>query len=274
MKIFKTNTPLNDNKRDGLLRLLDDLKLCAKNAEKAAENAREQAMFALRAGNSLSRLFPDTDEFDKGKILMVGDTNRFTSKSFCEIYSVYENIFLQAGYDGCHAFVVINRDVFHSLKIPNPLDRRCEYGFTFVPDKDNYSADFDVIADKIKENDNGDLTLYFPIESCPLFKSQITNIADLKKYFEEIRFCGEYPVNEKGAVWVSPETAFPPSFLDEYILSPAVSLAKEYTDRVCVKIPKPDKDNALLFHEKDGKFCWHSKDDLFREILEYVKLKI
>lgn len=274
MKFFKINTPFKHKKSDGLLRILDDLKRCAENAEKTAQKAKEHGMFAFRTASSLKKLIPDTDDTEKGKILMVGDSERFTTKSFCEIYSDYDNIFLQAGFDGSYAYVVVNKDIFHSLKIPNPLDAICEYGFTFIPDKSNYSADFDVIADKIKETGNGDLTLYFPIESCPLFKKQITNIADLKKYFEEIRFCGEYPVNEKGAVWVSPETAFPPPFLDEYILSPAVSLAKEYTDKVCLKIPKPDKENAILFHQKDGNFSWLSKEDLFREILEYVKLKI
>lgn len=274
MKLFKFNTPFKHKKQDILLRLLDDLKLSATNAERTAQKAKEHGMFAFRTANSLKKLIPDICDVEKGKILMVGDTERFTSKSFCEVYSIYQNIFLDIGKIGSHAYVVVNKDVFHSLKIPNPLDPGCEYGFTFIPDKSDYSADFDVIADKVKETENGDICIYFPLESCPLFDSEIKSSNDLKKHFEEIRFCGEYPVNEKGAVWASPETAFPPSFLDEYILSPAVSLAKEYTDKVCLKIPKPDKENAILFHKKDGSFSWLSKEDLFKEILEYVKLKI
>lgn len=250
-------TPQTEEKIEALLK-----RACA-----AVLDAEEQANNAFQASSEIHKLLPCAKTEDYGKILGVGETERLVYKNFSEIYEEYNKVFLEVGVKNDDAYIVINEDVFLSLGI-DATSKLCTFGFGFIPDVSSPDKDLDVLCYKAKKTKKG-IKLFFSVEACPLFKT-ITS-ADLTNHFEQIRFCGEYPVYEKGAKWISPEEVFTPSFLEQNIISPAVSLSNEYINRNYTKFPKPKfKDSVLCFND-EGKFVWQSKEDLFYEMYTYIK---
>ncbi len=256
-----TYTPQAEEKIDALL----------KRASAAAKNAEEQANSAFQASSEIRKLLPCAEETDCGKILGVGNTKRLVYKTFSEIYEEYNKIFLEVGVKNDYAYIVVNEDVLLSMGIDG-TSKLCTFGFGFITDKSSPDKDIDVLCYKAKRTKTG-IKLYFPADVCPIFKT-IASADNLSKYFEQIRFNGEYPVYEKGAKWIAPEEVFTPSFLEQSIISPAVSLSKEYINRNYTKIPKPASKNAILYTDDEGNFRWQSKEDLFNEMYTYIKNRV
>lgn len=251
-------TPQTEEKIEALL----------KRVSSAASDAEQQAYNAFQASLAIKNLLPCAKASDCGKILGVGNTDRLIYKTFSEVYEQYHNIFTDVGAESDYAYITINEDVLLSMGIDG-TSKLCTFGFGFMPDASSPDKDIDVLCYKAERVPIG-IKLYFSVDICPLFK-EIETLFELKKHFEQIRLCGEYPVYEKGAKWISPEEVFSPSFLEQNIISPAVFLSKEYINRNYTKFPKPKSRNTILCFDDEGNFAWQSKEELFDEMYTYLK---
>lgn len=205
----------------------------AESAAKKAESVADKAEWFMQKVDGIREALPPPFTVDdEGKFLFLSRNGTVSEiASVSGSYTKDDNIITDAGLlDEETAFIDISAAEIYDLGISNPLDERCAYAFQLMPDSLDYTTDFDVMAESVEETDNG-FRLIFPADHCePFAANNIQSASDLFAFFETVQLNAEYPKACVTPTWGTEEEILSPAYLDECIISPAVSLANRYTD--------------------------------------------
>ena len=207
----------------------------ANQAATLAQKAEAKVYDALASLQSKSDCIPpEFTDTDEGKILYLRRNNAVAEMSdFTESYEYEDNVVLDAGLlDEDIAYVDIAEEVFVVNNVANPLDDRCVFGLTFITDGSSYATDYDISVTSIEEIDNGYRMLFSADVCTPFTEQDIFSASDFFAIFDEVRISGEFPLPVVSAAWGKEEEVLSPSFIDEYLITPATILSKRYTDNV------------------------------------------
>ena len=206
----------------------------AKNAADRAEAVSEKAEWFMEKVDGIKDALPPAfTANDEGKILFLSRNGMVSEiASASASYSLYDNVISDAGLlDEETAFIDISGAELYNLGISDPLDDRCAFGFQLMPDNLDYTTDFDVMVESVEETDGGYRMLFLAERCTPFAENNIQSASDLFAFFEAVQLNADYPKDCLTPTWGREEDVFSPAFLDKYVISPAVNLAKDYTDQ-------------------------------------------
>ena len=176
-----------------------------------------------------NKLIPDSTLQDTGKILYLRKKDNAELEYFTVDLESHGYYITDAGIlNNETAFVEVDEVVFQQAGLTDPTHESCAFGITFIPSNLDTSTDYDVIVDEVSRTASGYM-LSFPLSQCPLMENATED--NLFSLFESAQLNGEYIKEETEAIWVHPEDALPGTFLDEYVISPAFELSKNYTNQ-------------------------------------------
>lgn len=206
----------------------------AKTAAEGASSVAEKGQWLLDKAEGLAASLPPAfSEEDEGKILHLA-----RSTAVCELvsasrtYTSDDMVITDAGLiDEETAFIDVSTAELTDIGITEPSDERCAFGFQLIPDSFDYTTDYDITVESVNEADNA-WRMLFPASYCePFAENNIQSAEDLFSIFETVQFNTDYPRACVAPVWGECDDVLPPAFIDESIISPAIKLAKEYTDQ-------------------------------------------
>ncbi len=256
-----TATIESDDRYPILTKLILQTEEAVKDAESALNQLKE----------TQNKLLPDSSLSDVGKILYLKKKQNTELQYFTAELENNSEYILDAGLlDSDTAFLEISSALFQNTDLTDPTQESCAFGLTFIPSNTDASTDYDVVAEEITASGDGYI-FAFPLSACPLMEDASADT--LFEIFESIQLNGEYLKEETKAVWASPEEALPGTFLDEYVISPALKLAKAYADKKDAEIltetqtalnrrvPK-NKNNQLSVLVSGGEQVQYSTDEI------------